>query len=64
MHDCIFCKIIKGEIPSKKVYEDEFVYAFHDINPQAAVHILIVFCEVVAQAELAVDVFINEELNC
>ncbi|MBQ3869033.1 MAG: histidine triad nucleotide-binding protein [Clostridia bacterium] len=42
MHDCIFCKIIKGEIPSKKVYEDEFVYAFHDINPQAAVHILIV----------------------
>ena len=42
MSDCIFCKIIKGEIPSKKVYEDEFVYAFHDINPQAAVHILIV----------------------
>ncbi len=42
MSDCIFCKIIKGEIPSKKVYEDDCVYAFHDINPQAAVHILIV----------------------
>ena len=42
MTDCIFCKIIKGEIPSKKVYEDEFVYAFYDINPQAPVHILVV----------------------
>ena len=31
--DCIFCKILNGDIPSKKVYEDEFVYAFHDINP-------------------------------
>ena len=42
MSDCIFCKIIKGEIPSKKVYEDENVYAFRDINPQAPVHILVV----------------------
>lgn len=40
--DCIFCKIIAGEIPSAKVYEDEYVYAFRDINPQAPVHILIV----------------------
>lgn len=40
--DCLFCKIINGEIPSKKVYEDERVYAFHDINPQAPVHVLIV----------------------
>jgi histidine triad (HIT) family protein len=40
MDDCIFCKIIKGEIPSKKVYEDEHVVAFHDINPIAPVHIL------------------------
>ncbi len=40
--DCIFCKIIKGEVPSKKVYEDELTYAFHDINPVAPVHILIV----------------------
>ncbi|BCJ86681.1 histidine triad nucleotide-binding protein [Effusibacillus dendaii] len=38
--DCIFCKIVKGEIPSKKVYEDEHVVAFHDINPIAPVHIL------------------------
>ena len=42
MQDCIFCKIIAGEIPSKKVYEDENVYAFHDINPQAPVHVLVV----------------------
>ncbi len=40
--DCIFCKIIKGEIPSKKVYEDDQVYAFHDINPVAPVHVLII----------------------
>ncbi|MBR7081286.1 MAG: histidine triad nucleotide-binding protein [Oscillospiraceae bacterium] len=40
--DCIFCKIIKGEIPSTKVYEDENCYAFRDINPQAPVHILVV----------------------
>lgn len=38
--DCIFCKIIKGEIPSKKVYEDEHVVSFHDISPIAPVHIL------------------------
>ncbi len=40
--NCLFCKIIKGEIPSNKVYEDEKVYAFHDIAPAAPVHILIV----------------------
>ena len=40
--DCIFCKIIKGEIPSKKVYEDECVYAFLDINPQAPIHALVI----------------------
>lgn len=40
--DCLFCKIIKGDIPSKKVYEDDAVYAFHDINPQAPVHVLII----------------------
>lgn len=38
--DCIFCKIVNGEIPSKKVYEDEHVVAFEDINPIAPVHIL------------------------
>lgn len=36
MENCLFCKIISGEIPSTKVYEDDFVYAFRDINPQAA----------------------------
>lgn len=40
--DCIFCKIIAGEIPSNKVYEDETVYAFYDINPIAPKHILII----------------------
>lgn len=40
--DCLFCKIIAGEIPSTKVYEDEFVYAFKDINPIAPVHILFI----------------------
>lgn len=39
---CLFCKIIAGEIPSAKVYEDEHVYAFRDIAPQAPVHVLIV----------------------
>lgn len=42
MNDCIFCKIINGEIPSNKVYEDELIYAFRDINPAAPVHILII----------------------
>ena len=36
--DCLFCKIIKGEIPSTKVYEDELVYGFKDINPAAPIH--------------------------
>ena len=39
---CLFCKIIAGEIPSTKVYEDELVYGFRDINPQAPTHILVV----------------------
>ncbi len=42
MGDCIFCRILSGEIPSNKVYEDEHVYAFRDIEPQAPVHVLIV----------------------
>jgi len=42
MNDCLFCKIIKGDIPSKKIYEDEETYAFYDINPQAKVHALVV----------------------
>lgn len=39
---CIFCKIIKGEIPSSKVYEDEEILAFNDINPAAPIHILVI----------------------
>ena len=42
MEDCLFCKIIKGEIPSKKVYEDEEILAFEDINPAAPIHILVI----------------------
>ncbi len=42
MENCLFCKIMKGEIPSSKVYENDFVYAFRDINPQAPVHILVI----------------------
>lgn len=39
---CIFCKIVAGEIPSKVIYQDEQVFAFHDINPQAPTHIVVV----------------------
>ena len=42
MSDCLFCKIAGGEIPSKKVYEDELCYAFYDIDPQAPVHFLVI----------------------
>lgn len=42
MSDCLFCKIIAGEIPSSKVYEDELCYAFHDISPMAPTHFLVV----------------------
>ncbi len=48
--DCLFCKIINGDIPSAKVYEDELVYAFRDIEPQAPVHILIIPKEHIASA--------------
>jgi histidine triad (HIT) family protein len=42
MADCLFCKIIAGEIPSKKVYEDAHTFAFEDINPQAPTHVLVI----------------------
>ena len=42
MEDCLFCKIIKGEIPSSKVYEDDEILAFNDINPAAPIHILVI----------------------
>ena len=49
--DCIFCKIIAGDIPSSKVYEDEYCYAFRDINPQTPVHVLVVPKEHIASAD-------------
>ncbi len=42
MSDCLFCKIIAGEIPSSTLYEDDQIYVFKDINPKAAVHLLVV----------------------
>ena len=51
MSDCIFCKIIAGDIPSSKVFEDEYVYAFRDIAPMAPVHILVVPKEHIASAD-------------
>ncbi len=51
MTDCLFCKIIAGDIPSAKVYEDDAVYAFRDINPMAPTHILIVPKAHVASAD-------------
>ncbi len=42
MSDCIFCKIVAGDIPSSKVYEDDTLYVFKDINPKAAVHLLVI----------------------
>ena len=56
MSDCLFCKIIAGEIPSTKVYEDEVCFAFRDIAPQAPTHILVVPKEHIASAdELTAD---------
>ena len=40
--DCLFCKIANGQIPSNKVYEDDRILAFHDINPEAKVHVLVI----------------------
>ena len=42
MDDCLFCKIVRGEIPSRKVYEDDEVFAFHDIHPARPVHLLVI----------------------
>ena len=50
MADCLFCKIVAGEIPSTKIYEDESVYAFADIDPQAPFHAIIVPKEHIASA--------------
>lgn len=50
--DCVFCGIIKGDIPSKKVYEDDTVLAFRDINPEAPVHILVVPKDHIGSADM------------
>lgn len=49
--DCLFCKIVNGEIPSKKAYEDEDIFAFYDINPQAKIHILVIPRSHIASAD-------------
>lgn len=51
MDDCIFCKIVKGKIPSEKVYEDDEILAFKDINPVAPVHILVIPKKHIASAD-------------
>ncbi len=53
--NCLFCKIIAGDIPSAKVYEDDLVYAFRDIEPQAPVHILIIPKEHISSANELTD---------
>ena len=55
MNDCLFCKIIEGDIPSAKVYEDEYCYAFLDIAPQAPTHILVVSKEHVQNVKEAAE---------
>ena len=56
MSDCIFCKIVDGSIPSKKVYEDEKILAFYDLEPQAPVHVLVIPKEHICCADA-----VNEE---
>ena len=49
--DCLFCKIINGDIPSNKVYEDDMILAFHDISPMAPVHVLVIPKQHIANAD-------------
>ena len=58
MSDCLFCKIVKGDIPSNKVYEDELCLAFYDIEPQAPTHFL-----VIPKVHIASVAEINEDNN-
>lgn len=51
MVDCLFCKIVAGQIPSTKIYEDEYVYAFKDIDPQAPFHAIIIPKEHISSAD-------------
>ena len=59
MEDCIFCKIVSGEIPSNKIYEDENVLAFKDLNPQMPIHILVIPKK---HIESIVDLRIEDEI--
>ena len=59
MSDCLFCKIINGQIPSKKVFENDHVYAFEDINKEAPVHVLFVPKKHIE----SLDMLENEDLN-
>lgn len=51
MNDCLFCKIISGEVSSKKIYEDELVYVFEDVAPTAPIHYLLIPKEHIASAK-------------
>lgn len=55
MSDCLFCKIAAGDIPSKKVHEDDELVAFHDVNPQAPVHVLLIPRRHIASLSEAVE---------
>lgn len=64
MDNCLFCKIIAGDIPSTKVYEDDYVYAFRDIAPQAPVHILVVPKEHICCADAINETNSNYVAKC
>ena len=64
MDDCLFCKIVHGEIPSRKVYEDDLVFAFHDIHPLRPMHLLVIpkrHITSLAEAEAADELLRSEE---
>jgi len=56
MNDCIFCRIVKGQIPSKKVYEDDQTYAFEDLDPKAPTHVQLWFNEEIESAYASLTV--------
>ena len=64
--DCLFCRIAKGEIPSKKVYEDDDILAFHDINPACQVHFLIIpktsmmITSTISQCQMLIDPIVHD----
>ena len=64
MSDCLFCRIVKGEIPSTKVFENEKVYAFRDINPQAPTHILVVPKEHVSSLDALNEGTLDQAAAC